>query len=116
MRTSAEVSNIAFNCLANVISEMCGGRLKALLHLRDAGDDRPTEDVISRSPRTLGDNCRFPLSSAATGVELHGGKVRGQRGRDFLRLPQTGSHIVRRSDRASRLLQDRIRRAPEMAE
>ena len=47
---------------------------------------------------------------------MHGGKVRGHRGRDFRRLPQTGPHIVRRTDRASRLLQGRIRRAAKMAQ
>jgi hypothetical protein len=37
MRTSVEVSNIAFNYLANALSQMCDGRLEALLHLPGAG-------------------------------------------------------------------------------
>src|SRR6476646_11063569 len=31
MRTSAEVSNITFNYLADVLSQLCDGRLEALL-------------------------------------------------------------------------------------
>src|SRR6185436_3922964 len=118
MRTSAEVSQIAFNCAANVLSEMCDGRLKAFLRLVMLG----TSDRLRMSYASIPVvphawcHCRFPLSSAVTGVELHGGKVRGHRDRDFRHLPQTRPHIVRRADRASRLLQDRIRRTPEMAE
>jgi chromate transporter len=58
MRTSTEVSHIAFNCLADVLSEMCDGRLKAPFIFWILGMTDPLRMLcasISRSSQTLGD-------------------------------------------------------------
>ncbi len=99
MRTSAEVSNIAFDYLAHVVSWMWDSRRSESAPASSGYLGRPIRLFQpNRSWNSMAEK------SAGTVAEVFAA---------FLKL---GPHLVRRTDRASRLLQVGIRRTAKMAQ